>query len=307
MTLDDLIKKYSGKFVEVAGSPGAENQCVDIVNQYLRDVLNLPIIQWTDAKNFPNHPIAKEHFEYIKNTPMAVPQKGDLIIWSNTQWGHIAICLFADVELPWFTSFDQNWPTGSTCHKVDHSYSNVVGWLRPKGENMSNELAECLKQHDKLMGIISEQSEKVSKYDEFKKGGFDHVGVPTQLIQDLRGSIQDKNEVIKIEKARADDWRDEYNGFISTLARDDYLHCTQEKNEILAQAAKAGYNLKQAEDISRAFSAFKEEASGVESSLKSEILRLQTLLKQENVLENAKLEELLREILNRLIKIVRKR
>jgi len=299
MTLDDFIKKYDGKFLEVAGSPGAEDQCVDCANGYIRDVLGLPIIEWTNAKNFPIH--TGDNYDYIKNTPNGVPQKGDLIIWDGTQWGHIAIFISGDVN--WFTSFDQNWPVGSVCHKVDHDYTNVIGWMRPKEKKM-----DCLLYNtDKDQKTFEELVMKSGKYDEFKKGGFDHVGVATQLIQDLRDALSEKNEIIKIEKARADDHRTEYNLLISTLAGDNYLHCTQEKNEILAQAAKAGYNVKQAEDIGRAFSAYKEESSKTISDLNSEILRLQTLLKQENVLANVKLEEVLREILSRLLKIVRRR
>jgi len=174
----------------------------------------------------------------------------------------------------------------------------------------AKEKVEEWKSDDKVFINKKEWEEHVmakSKYDEFKKGGFDHVGVPTQLISDLRGSIEEKNKIIKIEETRADSWKKKFNEFIATLADNNHLHCTQEVEEVLAQAEKAGYNTKQAEDISRTFSAYKEETAGVESELRSEILRLQTLLKQENVLENTKLEELLREILARLIKIVRKR
>lgn len=166
MTLEQFIKKHNGYFLEVAGSSNAKNQCVDLANGYIRDVLGLPIIEWTNAKDFPNHPIAKERFDFIKNTPMGVPGMGDLIIWGG-KWGHIAIYLSGDVN--WFTSFDQNWPIGSKCHKVDHSYSNVIGWLRPKGGSMSKtskELTECLKIHGKLMGEIKglkEEAEEKNK------------------------------------------------------------------------------------------------------------------------------------------------
>lgn len=165
MTLDEFVKKYNGKFLEVAGSPGAEDQCVDLANGYIRDVLKLPIIQWTDAKNFPKHPIAKEHFEYIKNTPNGVPQKGDLIIWSGTQWGHIAIFLSGDVN--WFTSWDQNWPVGSVCHKVNHSYTNVVGWLRPlKGGQMSDCLLYNNDKDKKTFEELVKKSRRADNQDE---------------------------------------------------------------------------------------------------------------------------------------------
>jgi len=165
MTLDQLIAKYSGKFVEVAGSADAKFQCVDAANLYLRDVLNLPIIQWTNANDFPSHPIAKEHFTYIKNTPFGVPEKGDLIIWDGTQWGHIAIFISGDVN--WFTSWDQNWPVGSVCHKVNHSYTNVVGWLRPlKGGQMSDCLLYNNDKDKKTFEELVKKSRRADNQDE---------------------------------------------------------------------------------------------------------------------------------------------
>ncbi len=130
MNLDDFVRKYDGKFLEVAGSANAKNQCVDLANGYLREVLGLKIIEWTNAKDFPLR-VNPAEFDYIKNTPLGVPKKGDLVVWGG-RWGHIAIFLSGDVN--WFTSFDENWPTGSVCHKVDHSYTNVIGWLRPRKE-----------------------------------------------------------------------------------------------------------------------------------------------------------------------------
>ncbi|MEA2112677.1 MAG: CHAP domain-containing protein [Patescibacteria group bacterium] len=161
MTLSEFIKKYNSKKVEVHGSANAMYQCTDLANLYIQDVLKLPIIKWTNAKDFPNHPIAKKHFDYIKNTPMGIPKKGDLIIWGG-RWGHIAIFLSGDVN--WFTSFDQNWPTGSVCHKVDHSYTNVIGWLRPKGGSMinSDDLQKCLEQYNHLMNVIKEKDKVIS-------------------------------------------------------------------------------------------------------------------------------------------------
>jgi len=136
MTLNDFIKKWNGKYCEIAGAT-FKNQCVDIVNQYIKDVLGLPIIAGTNAKDFPSK--AGDEYDYIKNTPLGLPEEGDLIIWGD-RYGHIAIYLSGNVN--WFTSFDQNWPTGSVCHKVDHSYKSVIGWLRKKGTNMDNQIVK---------------------------------------------------------------------------------------------------------------------------------------------------------------------
>lgn len=126
MTLQEFLIKWNGKYCEVAGS-SAVNQCVDLANAYIRDVLNLPIIEWTNATNFPDK--AGDAYYYIANTPTGVPLEGDIAVWDGAI-GHIAIFLEGNANR--FTSFDQNYPTGSPCHIQGHTYANVKGWLRKK-------------------------------------------------------------------------------------------------------------------------------------------------------------------------------
>lgn len=126
-TLDQIVLEQNGKFVEVAGSSNAKNQCVDLVNFYIRDVLGFPIIEWTNAVDFPKK--AGDKYEYIPEDPNFIPQKGDIVVWKGTV-GHIAIILDANINT--FTSFDQNYPTGKPCVKVKHTYTGVLGYLRPK-------------------------------------------------------------------------------------------------------------------------------------------------------------------------------
>lgn len=127
MTVNDFVVKYNGKWVEEAGS-SALNQCVDLANRYIREVLGLPIIEWTNAVDFPSK--AGPAYDYILNTPTNIPQEGDLVIWGGNQYGHIGIFIEGNVDS--FRSFDQNYPTGSNCHIQNHTYSNVKGWLRKK-------------------------------------------------------------------------------------------------------------------------------------------------------------------------------
>lgn len=127
ITLDQMVSEQDGKPVEVAGSANAKNQCVDLVNLYLRDVLGQPIIEWTDAVNFPSK--AGNKFEFIPEDSAFIPKKGDIVIWRGTI-GHIAIVLEANINT--LTSFDQNYPTGSPCKKVKHTYTGVLGYLRFK-------------------------------------------------------------------------------------------------------------------------------------------------------------------------------
>jgi len=160
MTLNEFIKKWTGKKLEVTGSPGALNQCVDLVNGYIRDVLGLPVIKWTNAIFFPE--VVGDEYEWIQNTPTGIPLKGDIMIFDIGKYGHISV--FIDGNVNSFNSFDQNWPVGTGCHIQKHNYNNVVGWLRPKGGNM-DALSECLKQHKKLMSIIKEYEEFVIKLE----------------------------------------------------------------------------------------------------------------------------------------------
>lgn len=134
MTFSEFLKKWNGKYCEVAGSSNALNQCVDLANAYIRDVLGLPIIEWTNAVDFPSK--AGSAYDYILNTPEGVPQEGDIIVWKPSP-GHIAV--FMEGNTKRFTSFDQNFPVGSFCHVQEHTYQNVIGWLRPKSIPISDE------------------------------------------------------------------------------------------------------------------------------------------------------------------------
>jgi len=143
MSLQEFIEILDGNYVEVAGVT-ARDQCVDLANSYLRSVLKQPIIEWTNAIDFPSK-VDKTKFTWIKNTPTNEPQEGDIMIWGGTSYGHIAIYLEGNANS--FTSFDQNWPTGSGCHGQIHDYKNVLGWLHFTGEvqnDLQTELNLCV-------------------------------------------------------------------------------------------------------------------------------------------------------------------
>ena len=130
MTFDEFRNRYNGKYLEVAGSPNAKNQCVDLANGYIRDVLGHAIIEWTNAEDFPAK--CMDFCDWIPNTPKGVPEKGDIVIWdfSTDEYGHIAVFISGNTRS--FVSFDQNWPVGSPCHEQTHNYNNVIGWLHPR-------------------------------------------------------------------------------------------------------------------------------------------------------------------------------
>jgi len=153
ITLDTFVNTWNGKQLEVAGSANAKFQCVDLANGYLRDVLGFPIIEHTDAKDFPSK--AGNNFDIIPNTPTAIPQKGDLMIWSSAVGeGHGHISIFLDGDVNSFKSFDQNWVTKERCSIQIHKYSNVICFMRPK----STTIPVMITDQTKIPQIVDENN-----------------------------------------------------------------------------------------------------------------------------------------------------
>lgn len=152
MTLQQFKDKYLGKQVEYHSySAGAENQCVDLANQYITEVLGKTAIIGTNAKDFKDRYDSNE-FEWIPNTPEAIIRKGDIPVWNGRVGGgagHIAIAL-DDGTLTSFTSLDQNWSRKELVTIESHNYTNVSGWLRPKEKPMAGELETCMKDRQKF-------------------------------------------------------------------------------------------------------------------------------------------------------------
>jgi hypothetical protein len=140
MTLDEFISKYNGKKIEYHSyGEGAQFQCVDLINFYITEVLELKAIIGTNAQDFPSK-ASKTDYDWIVNTPTGVPVKGDIIIFKSPDGvGHISVFIEGDTN--YFKSLDQNYPLNSPCTIVNHNYRNVLGWLHPKKEPMSNTIS----------------------------------------------------------------------------------------------------------------------------------------------------------------------
>lgn len=128
MTFDELIKEYEGKGVDWDGSYGY--QCYDLAHAYAVKVVGINIPSLPAAKDLWTKTITG--YDKIKNDPTAVPLKGDIVVWGTEigVYGHVAI--FIDGNVNTFTSFDQNFPINSLCHKQSHNYKGVLGWFHPK-------------------------------------------------------------------------------------------------------------------------------------------------------------------------------
>lgn len=134
ITLAQFLSEWTGKGVNVPEDKNPYGfQCVELVNEWLKE-LGLVTIKFTNAQDFDDHykSYDPDTLTYTANTPTNVPSPGDIVIWQGPglPYGHVAIFVHGDVNQ--FTSFDQNWPSGSLPHLQQHTYWNVEGWLHPK-------------------------------------------------------------------------------------------------------------------------------------------------------------------------------
>lgn len=109
MTYDEFFKKYNGKAVDYDHTAGV--QCVDLADQYLKDVFGITGVWVTGARDFYNkfetYPKLVKDFDKIPNTRELVVQKGDIVVWGGGTWGHVAIGTGSgDINV--FDSFEQN-------------------------------------------------------------------------------------------------------------------------------------------------------------------------------------------------------
>ena len=153
MYLNDFFKKYNNKKVDYDGAYGA--QCVDLFRYFNKEVLGIAQPKGVNGakdfwSNYDKDANLHNNFDRIANTPSFVPQLGDVAIWGNGTYGHIAICT-GKGDVNKFESFDQNYPTGSACHYVTHNYSGFRGVFRPKAQDKIAE-AEFKVRVDKACG-----------------------------------------------------------------------------------------------------------------------------------------------------------
>lgn len=138
MNYKEFVNTYLGKATDYDGGYGV--QCVDLIKLYLDKVFNLKIGAIGNAHvyydNYNKVDILKNNFTRIANTPDFIPQKGDIVVWSTAQGngcGHVAIATGKGTKT-YFYSYDQNWD-GKAMKKIYHTYTNVLGVLRPKDQN----------------------------------------------------------------------------------------------------------------------------------------------------------------------------
>lgn len=139
MTFDEFQKKYLGKAVDFDGVAGV--QCVDLVDQYLKDCFGIEGVWCSGAKdlynNFKSYPALTAAFDRVPNTPDLVVREGDIVIWGGGSWGHTGIGT-GEGTVDWFFTIEENTlgqhePTQRVKHRFDTDISNpCLGVLRPK-------------------------------------------------------------------------------------------------------------------------------------------------------------------------------
>lgn len=139
--LNTFISNLNGQFVEVSDRTNIY-QCLDLVYLW---VFALDIPKATIRRLYAYEvydkadDLTRQYFELIGNTPDAIPQPGDLVVWNNKYGpaGHIAIAT-GEGNTTSFMCFEQNNPLGTNAHVQLRKYTNVVGFLRPKNQQKAD-------------------------------------------------------------------------------------------------------------------------------------------------------------------------
>ena len=191
--LNQFISNINGQFIEVS-SKEAIYQCMDLA--YL----------WTFCLGFPKSTIqsaaayqvfseaddlTRQYFELFVNTVEFIPQAGDLfVIGKSTSfpYGHIGVVIEATKTK--MRCFEQNYPTGTNAHIQERSYTNVVGFLRPKvtfGSITPQWLLTLLQERGLTLENESEIRslfEKAKKYDDDIKALQEQVKSANEALAD---------------------------------------------------------------------------------------------------------------------------
>lgn len=187
MTYQELYNQYNGQ-KGVGNTPQNLGQCVGLVEVFIRG--NGLDQVWGDAKDlYANAP--EDSFLKIPNTPTAIPQQGDIIIWSgdyNGGAGHTGIAT-GKGDVNTFDCFEQNDPLGSACHVKTYNYAYVTGWLRFKVQPASTVAVPS----DTFTQLV----DKSTKYDGFNNAGYTTVDDVNKKVQDLKNQLTDcQNKVV---------------------------------------------------------------------------------------------------------------
>lgn len=166
---NQFLAQNLNKYVEVV-DPTNKYQCFDLVlawTDYLKIPRSFPFVYayeiYTKYGDFQ-----KKYFDRIFNSPDAVAQCGDIVVWSgqyNKGPGHTAICKKADLYT--LECFSQNDPTGKPSILRNYPYTNILGWLRPKAVVLTPE--QLVAKSKEILQSNSNDFDKVYKLKQLYK------------------------------------------------------------------------------------------------------------------------------------------
>lgn len=191
MTIDEFVNKYNNKKVDFDGAYGG--QCVDLYRQYVKECLDFPQSPSVNGAKDIWDTYLTSYFTRYNNSPTAVPKKGDIILWGTKlgKYGHVAI--FLDGGVTKFNSFDQNYPEGSLCHIQSHTYTGVLGWLRPKEQQLVENAPQWLKTLLQERGLnLNNESEIRIIFDKAKRYDTEVVELQEQ-VKSANESLSDRS------------------------------------------------------------------------------------------------------------------
>jgi len=212
-----IIDNTIGQFIEVSYAP-ALNQCYDLV-YFVTFCLDIPksAIQhqyayeaFTQATE-----LTRQYFDIIPNLKETIPQEGDIVVWNKTASniaGHIAVVVEATMDR--MKVFEQNNPLGSNSHIQDRTYTNVLGFLRPKVSNTKvlPQWFENLLTENNLNieneGKIREFIDKAVKYDGEIKSYQEQIKSVNEALADRALEVSvltEKNQKLSDAKAEAEE------------------------------------------------------------------------------------------------------
>jgi hypothetical protein len=131
-TLAEFVTRWNGKYLDFDRKFGP--QCVDPIDQYVVDVLGIPIVWVVGAVDWYGKDAAYLHWTPNRwGDRNSKPSRGSIVVWGQNVragtgvYGHIALCTDPGDGIT-FGAFSQNYPTNSPCALRRFAYDGVIGW-----------------------------------------------------------------------------------------------------------------------------------------------------------------------------------